>query len=98
MLLTRQDLLPVSTLISVRFLKVLLQNAAVLGLKGCANGGLELSREEPRSEDQEAEQQVQEELQEVELHVRQLAAQLQAWRRPVDACIARVQALRRALC
>lgn len=59
---------------------------------------LELSREEPRSEDQEAEQQVQEELQEVELHVRQLAAQLQAWRRPVDACIARVQALRRALC
>ncbi|KAF6278487.1 SFI1 centrin binding protein [Rhinolophus ferrumequinum] len=59
---------------------------------------LELSREEPRSEDQEAEQQVQEELQEVELHIQQLAAQLQAWRRPVDACIARVQALRRALC
>lgn len=27
-----------STLISVRLLKVLLQNAAVLGLKGCANG------------------------------------------------------------
>ncbi|XP_059532557.1 LOW QUALITY PROTEIN: protein SFI1 homolog [Myotis daubentonii] len=59
---------------------------------------LELSREEPRPEDQEAEQQVQEELQEVELQAQQLAAELQARRQPVSACIARVQALRRALC
>ncbi|XP_014303174.1 protein SFI1 homolog isoform X6 [Myotis lucifugus] len=84
---------------------------------------LELSREEPRPEDQEAEQQVQEELQEVrspaplggalavlplstailpcpqvELQAQQLAAELQARRQPVSTCIARVQALRRALC
>ncbi|XP_016054018.1 PREDICTED: protein SFI1 homolog [Miniopterus natalensis] len=59
---------------------------------------LELSREEPRPEDQETEQQVQEELQEVELQIQQLAAELQAQRQPVNACIARVQALRRALC
>lgn len=84
---------------------------------------LELSREEPRPEDQEAEQQVQEELQEVrspaplggalavrplstavppcpqvELQAQQLAAELQARRQPVSACITRVQALRRALC
>lgn len=58
---------------------------------------LELSREEPRPEDQEAEQQVQEELQEVELQAQQLAAELRARRQPVSACIARVQALRRAL-
>ncbi|XP_053525766.1 protein SFI1 homolog isoform X2 [Artibeus jamaicensis] len=59
---------------------------------------LELSREEPRPDDQEAEQQVQEELEEVELQIRQLAAELRAQRQPVNACIARVQALRRALC
>nr|KAF6312221.1 SFI1 centrin binding protein [Pipistrellus kuhlii] len=59
---------------------------------------LELSREEPRPEDQEVEQQVQEELQEVELQAQQLAVELQARRQPVRACIARVQALRRALC
>lgn len=58
---------------------------------------LELSREEPRPEDQEAEQQVQAELQEVELQAQQLAAELQARRQPVRACIARVQALRQAL-
>lgn len=84
---------------------------------------LELSREEPRSEDQEAEQQVQENLQEVrpqaalgrvlvvsselclslpgpqvEVQIQKLAAELQARRQPINACIARVQALRRALC
>ncbi|KAF6082908.1 SFI1 centrin binding protein [Phyllostomus discolor] len=59
---------------------------------------LELSREEPRPDDQEAEQQVQEELEEVELQILQLAAELQAQRQPIDACIARVQVLRRALC
>ncbi|XP_077730512.1 protein SFI1 homolog isoform X1 [Canis aureus] len=59
---------------------------------------LELSQEEPRPEDQEAEQQVQEELQEVELQIQQLASELQAQRQPIRACIARVQALRQALC
>nr|XP_035930466.1 protein SFI1 homolog isoform X2 [Halichoerus grypus] len=59
---------------------------------------LELSHEEPRPEDQEAERQVQEELQEVERQIQQLASELQAQRQPVSACIARVQALRRALC
>ncbi|XP_034873322.1 protein SFI1 homolog isoform X3 [Mirounga leonina] len=59
---------------------------------------LELSHEEPRPEDQEAERQVQEELQEVERQIQRLASELQAQRQPVSACIARVQALRRALC
>uniref|UniRef100_A0A8C2S192 SFI1 centrin binding protein n=1 Tax=Capra hircus TaxID=9925 RepID=A0A8C2S192_CAPHI len=59
---------------------------------------LELSREEPRAEDQEAEQQVQEELRQVEVQIQQLAHELQARRQPVHTCIARVQALRRALC
>uniref|UniRef100_A0A8C6G3E6 SFI1 centrin binding protein n=1 Tax=Moschus moschiferus TaxID=68415 RepID=A0A8C6G3E6_MOSMO len=59
---------------------------------------LELSREEPRAEDQEAEQQVQEELRKVEVQIQQLAHELQARRQPVRTCIARVQALRRALC
>nr|KAF6404088.1 SFI1 centrin binding protein [Molossus molossus] len=54
---------------------------------------LELSREEPRPEDQEAEQQVQEELQEVELQIQQLAVELQARRQPIKTCISRVQAL-----
>ncbi|XP_019498610.1 PREDICTED: protein SFI1 homolog isoform X4 [Hipposideros armiger] len=65
---------------------------------GSLHRWLELSQEEPRSEDQEAEQQVQKELQEVELHIQQLAAELQARRQPINACLARVQALRRALC
>ncbi|XP_064128516.1 protein SFI1 homolog isoform X19 [Loxodonta africana] len=59
---------------------------------------LELSREEPRPEDQEAEQQMQKELEEVEAQIQHLAAELQAQRQPVSACIARVQALRQALC
>uniref|UniRef100_A0A673UZI7 SFI1 centrin binding protein n=1 Tax=Suricata suricatta TaxID=37032 RepID=A0A673UZI7_SURSU len=59
---------------------------------------LELSQEEPGPEDQEAEQQVQEELQEVERQIQQLASELQARRQPIRACIARVQALRLALC
>ncbi|XP_008564647.1 PREDICTED: protein SFI1 homolog isoform X3 [Galeopterus variegatus] len=59
---------------------------------------LELSREEPRPEDQEAEQQVQKELEEVELQIQQLTEELQAQRQPVSACIARIQALRQALC
>ncbi|MXQ94319.1 hypothetical protein E5288_WYG007292 [Bos mutus] len=59
---------------------------------------LELSRAEPRAEDQEAEQQVEEELQKVEVQIQQLAHELQARRQPVHSCIARVQALRRALC
>ncbi|EPY81078.1 spindle assembly associated Sfi1 isoform b isoform 1-like protein [Camelus ferus] len=59
---------------------------------------LELSREESRPEDQEAEQQVHEELQEVELQIQQLASEIQARRQPIRACIARVQALRQALC
>ncbi|XP_047552853.1 protein SFI1 homolog isoform X8 [Lutra lutra] len=59
---------------------------------------LELSQEEPRPEDQEAERQVQEELQEVERQIQQLASEVQAQRQPIRACIARVQALRQALC
>uniref|UniRef100_A0A2K6L9M0 SFI1 centrin binding protein n=2 Tax=Rhinopithecus bieti TaxID=61621 RepID=A0A2K6L9M0_RHIBE len=59
---------------------------------------LELSREEPRPEDQEVEQQVQKELQEVELQIQQLAEELQAQRQPIGTCIARIQALRQALC
>ncbi|XP_057600360.1 protein SFI1 homolog isoform X3 [Hippopotamus amphibius kiboko] len=59
---------------------------------------LELSQEEPRREDQEAERQVQEELQEVEAQIQQLASKLQARRQPIRACIARIQALRQALC
>uniref|UniRef100_A0A4W2DWE9 SFI1 centrin binding protein n=1 Tax=Bos indicus x Bos taurus TaxID=30522 RepID=A0A4W2DWE9_BOBOX len=59
---------------------------------------LELSRAEPRAEDQEAEQQVEEELQKVEVQIQQLAHELQARRQPVHTCISRVQALRRALC
>lgn len=59
---------------------------------------LELSREEPRAEDQEAEQQVEKELEEVELRIKQLAAELQAQGQPIRACIARVQALRQTLC
>ncbi|XP_054551235.1 protein SFI1 homolog isoform X2 [Talpa occidentalis] len=58
---------------------------------------LELSREEPRPEDQEAERLVEKELREVELQIQQLAAELQAQRQPIGACIARVQALRQAL-
>ncbi|XP_020727282.2 protein SFI1 homolog isoform X6 [Odocoileus virginianus] len=57
---------------------------------------LELSREEP--EDQEAEQQVQEQLRKVEVQIQQLTHELQARRQPVHTCIARVQALRQALC
>ncbi|XP_055002753.1 protein SFI1 homolog isoform X2 [Sorex araneus] len=59
---------------------------------------LQLSREEPRPEEQEAEQLVQKELQEVELQIEHLAAELQAQRQPIRACIARVQALWQALC
>uniref|UniRef100_A0A2K5YB60 SFI1 centrin binding protein n=2 Tax=Mandrillus leucophaeus TaxID=9568 RepID=A0A2K5YB60_MANLE len=59
---------------------------------------LELSREEPGPEDQEVEQQVQKELQEVELQIQQLAEELQAQRQPIGTCIARIQALRQALC
>ncbi|XP_006894950.1 PREDICTED: protein SFI1 homolog [Elephantulus edwardii] len=59
---------------------------------------LELSREEPEPEDREAEQQVQSELEEVEAQIQHLAAELRAQRQPVGACIARVQALWRALC
>ncbi|XP_007453229.1 PREDICTED: protein SFI1 homolog isoform X3 [Lipotes vexillifer] len=59
---------------------------------------LELSQEEPRPEDQEAEQQVQEELQEVEAQIQQLASKLQAQRQPIRTCIARIHALRQALC
>ncbi|XP_040859402.1 protein SFI1 homolog [Ochotona curzoniae] len=59
---------------------------------------LELSREEPRPEDQAEEQQVQRELEEVEMEIQQLAEELRAQRQPVGACIARIQALRQALC
>lgn len=59
---------------------------------------LELSREEPRPEDQEAERQVQQELQELEMQIQQLSSELQAQRQPIRACIARVQALRQTLC
>ncbi|XP_061025603.1 protein SFI1 homolog isoform X7 [Eubalaena glacialis] len=59
---------------------------------------LELSQEEPRPDDQEAERQVQEELQEVEAQIQQLASKLQAQHQPIHTCIARVHALRQALC
>ncbi|XP_008059723.1 protein SFI1 homolog [Carlito syrichta] len=59
---------------------------------------LELSQEEPRPEDQEAEQQVQKELVQVELQIQQLAEELQAQHQPINACVARIQALRQALC
>ncbi|XP_055972452.1 protein SFI1 homolog isoform X2 [Sorex fumeus] len=59
---------------------------------------LQLSQEEPRAEEQEAEQLVQKELQEVELQIEHLAAELQAQRQPIRACIVRVQALWQALC
>ncbi|XP_042638645.1 protein SFI1 homolog [Orycteropus afer afer] len=58
---------------------------------------LELSREEPRPGDQEAERQVQKELEEVEAQLQCLAAEIQAQRRPVAACLARVRALQQAL-
>ncbi|XP_021065927.1 protein SFI1 homolog isoform X2 [Mus pahari] len=59
---------------------------------------LELSQEEPRSEDLHLEEQVKTELEEVELQIQQLAKELEAQRRPVGTCIARVRALRQALC
>ncbi|XP_028613966.1 protein SFI1 homolog [Grammomys surdaster] len=59
---------------------------------------LELSQEEPRSEDLHQEEQVKSELEEVELQIQQLTKELEAQREPVGACIARVRALRRALC
>ncbi|XP_037673074.1 protein SFI1 homolog isoform X2 [Choloepus didactylus] len=59
---------------------------------------LELSQEEPRPEAQAAEQQVQKELEQVEAQIQHLAAELQAQRQPIQACIARVRALRQALC
>uniref|UniRef100_A0A8D2CWS7 SFI1 centrin binding protein n=1 Tax=Sciurus vulgaris TaxID=55149 RepID=A0A8D2CWS7_SCIVU len=59
---------------------------------------LELSREEPRPEDQDEEQRVQKELEEVELQIQQLAKELQAQRQPISTCIERIQALRQALC
>lgn len=58
---------------------------------------LELSQEEPRSEDLDLEQQVKKQLEEVELQIQQLAEELQAQRQPTGMCIARVRALRRAL-
>ncbi|XP_060048747.1 protein SFI1 homolog isoform X3 [Erinaceus europaeus] len=58
---------------------------------------LELSQEEPRPEDPEAERLVQSQLREVERQIRQLEAELQAQRQPVQTCISRVQALLRAL-
>ncbi|XP_054326373.2 protein SFI1 homolog isoform X4 [Pongo pygmaeus] len=59
---------------------------------------LELSREEPGSEDQEVEQQVQKELEQVEMQIQLLAEELQAQRQPIGTCVARIQALRQALC
>nr|XP_051682504.1 protein SFI1 homolog isoform X4 [Oryctolagus cuniculus] len=84
---------------------------------------LELSREEPRPEDQAEEQKVQKELEEVrsgpapgqpragpplswlcrsclqvEVQIQLLAEELRAQRQPIGACIARIQALRQALC
>ncbi|XP_038176232.1 protein SFI1 homolog [Arvicola amphibius] len=59
---------------------------------------LELSQEEPRPEDWDLEQQVKKELKEVELQIQQLAEELQAQRQPIGTCIARVRALRQALC
>ncbi|XP_077016597.1 protein SFI1 homolog isoform X3 [Tamandua tetradactyla] len=59
---------------------------------------LELSQEEPRPEAQAAERQVQKELEQVEAQIQHLAAELQSQHQPIRTCIARVQALRRALC
>ncbi|XP_008839226.1 protein SFI1 homolog isoform X2 [Nannospalax galili] len=59
---------------------------------------LELSQEEPRYEDLDVEHQVQKELEEVELQIQQLAKELHAQRQPIGVSIARVQALRQALC
>ncbi|XP_040602788.1 protein SFI1 homolog isoform X2 [Mesocricetus auratus] len=59
---------------------------------------LELSQEEPRPEDWDLEQQVKRELEEVELEIQQLSEELQAQRQPIGTCIARVRALRQALC
>lgn len=59
---------------------------------------LELSQEEPRPEDRDVEQQVTRELEQVELQIQQLAEELQAQRQPIRTCIARVRALRQALC
>ncbi|XP_003317259.3 protein SFI1 homolog isoform X10 [Pan troglodytes] len=59
---------------------------------------LELNREEPGPEDQEVEQQVQKELEQVEMQIQLLAEELQAQRQPIGACVARIQALRQALC
>ncbi|PNJ49254.1 SFI1 isoform 3 [Pongo abelii] len=59
---------------------------------------LQLSREEPGSEDQEVEQQVQKELEQVEMQIQLLAEELQAQRQPIGTCVARIQALRQALC
>lgn len=58
---------------------------------------LELSQEEPRSEDLHLEEQVKTELEEVELQIQQLAKELETQRQPVGTCIARVRALRQAL-
>ncbi|XP_055230239.1 protein SFI1 homolog isoform X9 [Gorilla gorilla gorilla] len=52
---------------------------------------LELNREEPGPEDQEVEQQV-------EMQIQLLAEELQAQRQPIGACVARIRALRQALC
>ncbi|CAH6986344.1 protein SFI1 homolog [Phodopus roborovskii] len=59
---------------------------------------LELSQEEPGPEDWDLEQQVKKELEEVELQIQQLSEELQTQRQPVGTCIARVRALRQALC
>ncbi|KAM5238858.1 protein SFI1 homolog [Ctenodactylus gundi] len=59
---------------------------------------LELSREEPSPENRDAEQQVQRELEKVEMQIQQLAEELLAQRQPISASIARIQALRLALC
>ncbi|KAL1791114.1 SFI1-like isoform X1 [Sigmodon hispidus] len=59
---------------------------------------LELSQEEPRPADQDLEEQVKRELEQVETQIQQLAEELQAQRRPIATCIARVRALRQALC
>ncbi|XP_055230255.1 protein SFI1 homolog isoform X18 [Gorilla gorilla gorilla] len=59
---------------------------------------LELNREEPGPEDQEVEQQVQKELEQVEMQIQLLAEELQAQRQPIGACVARIRALRQALC
>ncbi|XP_012869706.1 PREDICTED: protein SFI1 homolog [Dipodomys ordii] len=59
---------------------------------------LELCQEDPGPEDRDAEQQVQKELEEVELQIQQLTEELQVQRQPIGACIARIRALRGALC